>query len=101
MCAMCESVLRAHGLKTGFYSLVVNFLLISNFQFSVNFFYLYRSPHLLEVRERIRLNGKPLSKSNFVSYFWDCYNMLDASKVGGGTDGVISMTSFCSCFVAV
>lgn len=40
------------------------------------------SPHLLEVRERIRLNGVPLSKAEFVSYFWDCYNKLAESEVG-------------------
>ena len=38
------------------------------------------SPHLLEVRERIRLNGVPLSKSQFVSYFWECYNKLKNAK---------------------
>ena len=30
MCAMCESILRAHGLKTGFYSLVVHDITSSN-----------------------------------------------------------------------
>lgn len=58
VCAMCESILRAHGLKTGFYS----------------------SPHLLEVRERIRLNGRPLEKKMFSAYFWDCYDKLSSTK---------------------
>ena len=53
-CAMIESVLRAQGLKTGFFS----------------------SPHLIEVRERIRLNGEPLSLGAFTSHFWSCYNKL-------------------------
>ncbi|XP_059351170.1 folylpolyglutamate synthase, mitochondrial-like isoform X1 [Daphnia carinata] len=53
-CAFCESILRHHGLKTGFYS----------------------SPHLIEVRERIRINGKPLSKEEFARYFWEVYNPL-------------------------
>ena len=53
-CAMIESILRAQGLKTGFFS----------------------SPHLIEVRERIRLNGEPLSLSAFTSHFWSCYNRL-------------------------
>lgn len=53
-CAFCESILRHHGLKTGFYS----------------------SPHLIEVRERIRINGKPLSKDEFATYFWKVYNPL-------------------------
>lgn len=41
----------------------------------------YSSPHLLEVRERIRINGRPLSKAQFSSYFWDCHNKLTSTKV--------------------
>jgi len=40
-----------------------------------------RSPHLIEVRERIRINGKPLSKDRFTSYFWDCFDKLSSTKV--------------------
>lgn len=58
-CAMVESILRARGLRTGFYS----------------------SPHLSEVRERIRLNGEPLSFSAFTSHFWTCYNRFLATKL--------------------
>ena len=39
------------------------------------------SPHLLEVRERIRINGRPLSKAQFSSYFWHCHNKLTSTKV--------------------
>ncbi|KAI6646416.1 Folylpolyglutamate synthase, mitochondrial isoform X1 [Oopsacas minuta] len=53
-CAMIESILRARGLRTGFFS----------------------SPHLIEVRERIRLDGEPLSFSAFTHHFWSCYNRL-------------------------
>jgi len=35
----------------------------------------------LEVRERIRINGQPLSKVQFDSYFWDCYSKLYSTKV--------------------
>ncbi|XP_074655770.1 folylpolyglutamate synthase, mitochondrial-like isoform X2 [Tubulanus polymorphus] len=58
-CAFSESILRNHGYTTGFYS----------------------SPHLIEVRERIRINGRPLSKESFSRYFWDCYNKLIDSKL--------------------
>lgn len=58
-CAICESILRQHGLKTGFYS----------------------SPHLVAVRERIRINGKPLSEEQFSKYFWHVYNALNAAKI--------------------
>ena len=45
--AICESVLRATGLKTGFFS----------------------SPHLHSFTERIRINGQPIDKSKFGEYF--------------------------------
>ncbi|CAM9875085.1 unnamed protein product, partial [Ectocarpus sp. 12 AP-2014] len=47
-CAMVESVLRHHGFRTG----------------------LYTSPHLLEVTERVRCDGKPLTKEAFARYFF-------------------------------
>ena len=50
-CAFCESILRKRGFKTG----------------------LFTSPHLLSVRERIRINGKPISKEMFARYFWEVY----------------------------
>ncbi|XP_062929604.1 folylpolyglutamate synthase, mitochondrial [Mobula hypostoma] len=57
-CAFCEKILRNYGLKTGFYS----------------------SPHLVQVRERIRINGKPISKDLFTKYFWQVYNRLEETK---------------------
>ncbi|XP_066994340.2 folylpolyglutamate synthase, mitochondrial isoform X2 [Anabrus simplex] len=57
-CAFCESILREQGFKTGFYS----------------------SPHLVSVRERIRINGQPLSRQEFVKHFWSVYNKLDKRK---------------------
>ncbi|CAF4534495.1 unnamed protein product [Rotaria sp. Silwood1] len=53
-CAFAESILRQYGYKTGFFS----------------------SPHLIEARERIRINGELLSKEKFVDYFWQCYNVI-------------------------
>lgn len=58
-CSYCESILRNHGYKTGFYS----------------------SPHLLEVRERIRINGVPISQETFSEHFWKVYNLLNKEKV--------------------
>ena len=46
-CALIESILRRHGFFTGFFS----------------------SPHLIDVRERIRLNGVPISMQKFTDYF--------------------------------
>ncbi|XP_021354961.1 folylpolyglutamate synthase, mitochondrial-like isoform X2 [Mizuhopecten yessoensis] len=57
-CAFTESILRQYGYSTGFFS----------------------SPHLVEVRERFRINGSPLSRDKFAHYFWDVYHKLEASK---------------------
>ncbi|XP_077971572.1 folylpolyglutamate synthase, mitochondrial-like [Styela clava] len=61
-CAFVESILRHHGYKTGFFS----------------------SPHLIEVRERIRINGQPISKTQFADYFEDLYNRF--TKTAGGSE---------------
>lgn len=52
--AMCESILRTHGFRTGFYS----------------------SPHLVAVRERIRLGGRVLTERQFAEYFYEVYDAL-------------------------
>lgn len=53
-CAFTESILRHHGLKTGFYS----------------------SPHLVSATERIRINGQPLSQEVFAKHFWEVYERI-------------------------
>ncbi|XP_020495732.2 folylpolyglutamate synthase, mitochondrial [Labrus bergylta] len=63
-CAFTEQILRSYGFRTGFYS----------------------SPHLVQVRERIRINGRPIGKELFTKYFWQVYGRLDESKdAHGGT----------------
>ncbi|XP_051835999.1 folylpolyglutamate synthase, mitochondrial isoform X2 [Antechinus flavipes] len=57
-CAFTERILRGYGLKTGFYS----------------------SPHLVQVRERIRINGEPISPELFTKYFWRLYHQLEETK---------------------
>ncbi|XP_026685971.1 folylpolyglutamate synthase, mitochondrial-like [Diaphorina citri] len=52
------AILRSHGFSTGFFS----------------------SPHLIEVRERIKLNGEPISYDKFTKYFWTVYNALHAKR---------------------
>ncbi|PAA87030.1 hypothetical protein BOX15_Mlig031227g1 [Macrostomum lignano] len=52
--AYAESILRCHGYRTGFFS----------------------SPHLVEVRERIRINGRPLSREQFAKQFWRVHGRL-------------------------
>ncbi|XP_021516333.1 folylpolyglutamate synthase, mitochondrial isoform X2 [Meriones unguiculatus] len=59
-CAFTERILRNYGLKTGFFS----------------------SPHLVQVRERIRINGKPISPELFTKHFWRLYHQLEQFKDG-------------------
>jgi folylpolyglutamate synthase len=37
---------------------------------------LFTSPHLLAVRERIRLQGDPLRETDFARYFFEVYDRL-------------------------
>ncbi|KAJ1952851.1 Folylpolyglutamate synthetase, partial [Dipsacomyces acuminosporus] len=39
---------------------------------------LFTSPHLIEVRERIQINSKPISQEEFARYFYQTYNGLKA-----------------------
>lgn len=45
------------------------------------------SPHLVQVRERIRINGQPIGKELFTKYFWQVYGQLEKTKVGGCSPG--------------
>ncbi|KAG7671069.1 hypothetical protein Ndes2526B_g01154 [Nannochloris sp. 'desiccata'] len=54
-CAMIESILRHCGYKTG----------------------LYTSPHLIDVRERIRINGLPVDKATFMRQLWATFQILE------------------------
>ncbi|CAN6323570.1 unnamed protein product [Urochloa humidicola] len=53
-CTFAESILRSCGFRTG----------------------LFTSPHLIDVRERFRLDGLDISEEKFISYFWWCWNKL-------------------------
>lgn len=55
-----SAILLAHGSRTGFPSKVG----------------LYTSPHLLTVRERIRINSEPISESLFAKYFFQVWDLL-------------------------
>lgn len=57
-CAFTEAILRQHGLNTGFFS----------------------SPHLVSVRERIRINNEPISHSHFSRVFWKIYKRLEEKR---------------------
>ncbi|PUZ38395.1 hypothetical protein GQ55_9G192900 [Panicum hallii var. hallii] len=53
-CTFAESILRSCGFRTG----------------------LFTSPHLMDVRERFRLDGLDISEDKFIRYFWWCWNKL-------------------------
>ncbi|KAG6869316.1 hypothetical protein C0993_000069 [Termitomyces sp. T159_Od127] len=42
---------------------------------------LYTSPHLVAVRERIRINGTPISEEQFATYFFEIWDRLLANDV--------------------
>ncbi|XP_011075380.1 folylpolyglutamate synthase isoform X1 [Sesamum indicum] len=53
-CTFCEAILRECGFRTG----------------------LFTSPHLIDVRERFRLDGMDISEEKFLHYFWECWHQL-------------------------
>ncbi|KAJ4706305.1 Folylpolyglutamate synthase [Melia azedarach] len=53
-CTFCEAILRECGLRTG----------------------LFTSPHLIDVRERFRINGLEISEDKFLHHFWECWSLL-------------------------
>nr|GEU31264.1 folylpolyglutamate synthase isoform X1 [Tanacetum cinerariifolium] len=53
-CTFCEAILRESGFRTG----------------------LFTSPHLIDVKERFRLNGLEISEEQFLIYFWGCWNQF-------------------------
>ncbi|PVG03448.1 FolC bifunctional protein [Serendipita vermifera] len=40
---------------------------------------LFTSPHLVSVRERIRINGEPISEELFVKFFYEVWDRLEAN----------------------
>ncbi|XP_014284335.1 folylpolyglutamate synthase, mitochondrial isoform X2 [Halyomorpha halys] len=41
---------------------------------------LFLSPHITSVRERIMINGIPLSQKVFIEYFWSVFDLLSQNK---------------------
>ena len=76
VCAFAESILRASGLKTG----------------------LYTSPHMVEVRERIRLGGEMIPEEDFASLLSDILPLLEREREARGSppedSGIRRLTYF-------
>ncbi|KAG0709773.1 Mur ligase [Suillus ampliporus] len=47
---------------------------------------LYTSPHLVAVRERIRINGEPLSEEDFTRYFFEVWDLLQKNTKACGCE---------------
>jgi folylpolyglutamate synthase len=47
---------------------------------------LYTSPHLRFVRERIQINGSPLSEDIFARYFFETWDRLEQAAISAGED---------------
>jgi len=47
---------------------------------------LYTSPHLTDVRERIRIDGKPVSEQLFARYFFELWDRFSSSKSDADLD---------------
>ena len=70
-CAFTRSLLRAHGMRTGF----------------PNKIGLYTGPDLRDIRERIQLDDKPILKDDFTKNFFEVWEKLTAPNVQGTETG--------------
>ncbi|EMR08632.1 hypothetical protein PNEG_03108 [Pneumocystis murina B123] len=55
---------------------------------------LYTSPHLISVRERIRINGIPISEELFTKYFFEVWNRLEETAISKRLDPKIKPSYF-------
>ncbi|CAK7219570.1 Folylpolyglutamate synthetase [Sporothrix bragantina] len=55
---------------------------------------LYTSPHLVAVRERIRINSEPISEALFTRYFFEVWRAFEAGAAASGADPSIKPSYF-------
>lgn len=70
-CAFARSLLRAHGLRTGFPSRVG----------------LYTSPDLQCIRERIQIDDRPITEEIFARYFFEVWDRIITQNPSNGKEG--------------
>jgi hypothetical protein len=79
-CAMVESMLRASGHRTG----------------------LFTSPHLVDVRERVRIDGRMLPRDEFAAHFWRVHDALTAAATPEvGVPGYFRFLTLLGAFVGL
>jgi folylpolyglutamate synthase len=71
-CALVESLLRHHGLRTA----------------------LFTSPHLVHITERFRIDGRPVAQSVFEDAFWFVWDKLSTPYHGDLAPGVYPFPTF-------
>jgi folylpolyglutamate synthase/dihydrofolate synthase len=54
---------------------------------------LFTSPHLVDVRERIRVGGAPVSRATYLRSFWYVHGRLQAAAEAGGHEGYVPQRS--------
>ncbi|KAG5513475.1 hypothetical protein PMAC_000906 [Pneumocystis sp. 'macacae'] len=57
-------------------------------------FGMYTSPHLVAVRERIRINGIPISETLFAKYFFEVWDRLEKTAIEKKLDPIIKPSYF-------
>lgn len=79
-CAYVESILQAHGKRTGFPARIG----------------LYTSPHIIEYTERIRIDAAPLSEEKFAENFFEIWDRLrlQHSKDGPRSLQLLALLSY-------
>ncbi|KAM7222219.1 tetrahydrofolylpolyglutamate synthase [Rhypophila decipiens] len=51
---------------------------------------LFTSPHLIAVRERIRIDSRPISEELFARYFFEVWDRLETAKVDGESEAELA-----------
>lgn len=75
---------KGKGSTAAFISSILNHFRTANVPQAPRKIGLYTSPHLRFVRERIQINGLPLSEDVFARYFFEIWDRLEhASRLGG------------------
>ncbi|KAM7533274.1 hypothetical protein Aperf_G00000119795 [Anoplocephala perfoliata] len=76
-CAYIESILRHEGYRTGLLTYSISIVVNVNF---IN----RSSPHLINIEERIRVNGEPVNRNVFAENFWALVDRFDENKENYG-----------------
>ncbi|KAK5064303.1 hypothetical protein LTR84_000136 [Exophiala bonariae] len=77
---------KGKGSTSAFISSILAQFIGNNGSKSLSKVGLYTSPHLRFVRERIQINGEPLSEEQFAKYFFEVWDRLEEAAKAEGHD---------------